>query len=239
MKAEFTGPNQEIFSLSYGPNDSDTLVLLLQPFPWEMQRIAWTYNQLAKRLAKKGILAKTFHYLSSGDSAGSSRHFSIEQGAKDLELILSQANQRRIILLGTRLGANLAISCSKQPKIIAKLAVDPIENGSKYLADQTVIHRSRLSKKGYWPPYLTESNVKGQLLGYEFSKSLESEVRAIKLNLSTTDKVFYTQASPAGSKGQVIGEPKSLWENGDKLTLSHFSHLTMNHLLQEIDEVLS
>mgnify|MGYP003684080469 CR=1 FL=1 len=240
MKAEFKGKNKELFTIAYGAEESPVMAVLLQPFPWEMERLSWTYKQLSKRLSRLNILVVNFHYQNTGDSEGKSEDFTIEQSQTDLENLISQYNKEKIILLGTSLGANVALKYNPDPRVLARIAIDPITDGIEYLKQKRASHREYLAEPSFEPPFLGNKNLDGQLLGFQLKPQLEEELKALTISNATTDKIFYTQPpSHTLENAKIIAEDKPLWTRWSKMNFSHFSHRTIKVVVDEVKEVLS
>lgn len=235
MKAAYIGNEEQIYSHRYGPQNAKYMVLLLQPLPWEMLRVAWAYHNLGYYLAKKGIACFTFHYRHSGDSEGSSEGFRIPKCLEDVEQVLAQFPNKKLILIGFRFGGNLLHQIRKSPNIIARFAVDPIPNGSEYLREQKQIHRQFLLDNRL----VTESHDEKELHGYPITEELFDEIRALSILRLSEVRYFLSSGdnTQAFDNPILFEEETPIWSSWQQLGFNHFSHGALKVLKQAIDEV--
>ena len=88
MKGKFFKGIRELCLDCYGSNDANLCAILLPPFPWEAQRIAWTYRQISEKLAHLGLEVINLHYSSTGDSEGETSDFSLKLCEEDTRSLI-------------------------------------------------------------------------------------------------------------------------------------------------------
>lgn len=239
MKAYFSGKDSQLFCLEYGETESRKVAILLQPFPWEMQRLSWTYKQLSMTLSANKMRVINFHYRSTGDSSGRSQDFSIESAREDIKTIIAEQNRNsEIILIGFRLGANL-LEDIEDPRIICKICVDPILDALEYLQMLQKMHLAYLEEVAFEPPYQNTKNKNAQLLGFHFSEFMADQILKLQfkrdqncITIMTFDKGEYPEHF-------LLAEEKAaLWSSWQKLNFTHFSHKTIELLNEQIVEAV-
>lgn len=122
-------------------------VLLCNPFGEEAARAHRTYRVLASRLERAGYAAMRFDYAGTGDSAGSSEDFGVDDWLDDI--VAAAAELRResgsahLVLVGLRLGATLAALATVRRELRARHLVlwDPVTDGAAYLRELASAHR--------------------------------------------------------------------------------------------------
>ena len=101
---------------------------------------AWclrTYVELARALAERGFWVLRFDYAGQGESAGAYEDSSIDTRVQDIAAAISALRQRSgepaPAVVGTRLGASLALEAAARDRQINCLALwEPILDGSAY-----------------------------------------------------------------------------------------------------------
>jgi uncharacterized protein len=110
-------------------------------YPWGME---YTYahrtmRQLASRLAAAGFHTLRFDYFGTGDSSGEADQADLTGSNADLEAAIEAlrdiAGASKVVLIGLRLGANIAVDVAARHKseIEALVLWDPIVSGEKYV----------------------------------------------------------------------------------------------------------
>lgn len=111
-------------------------------YPWGVE---YTYahrsmRQLASRLAAAGFHTLRFDYFGTGDSSGEMDQASLNGAGSDVEAAIEAlqdiAGTSRIVLIGLRLGANIALNVALRHKSAVEALVlwDPIISGDHYVA---------------------------------------------------------------------------------------------------------
>ncbi|GAA4352184.1 hypothetical protein GCM10023165_41050 [Variovorax defluvii] len=135
------GPaSRQLFGLYHAPErDSQLAVLICMPLGQEAVRGHRLFRVLSDRLARAGVAVLRFDYYGSGDSPGEDTDGDLEGWRRDVctahEELRRRAGNRRIIWLGARLGASLAVMAAKSGRCDPTRLIlwDPIVDGARYL----------------------------------------------------------------------------------------------------------
>jgi len=123
-------------------NSNNKACIFLNPIFDEKKRSQKFYADTARSICLKGYHVFRFDYYGTDDSEGQLYEFDLETSLRDLtelhDLLKSRFNPGNIEILGIRLGADLALHYSINPKNeIKKLhLIEPIVNGKRYLTEQ-------------------------------------------------------------------------------------------------------
>jgi len=109
-------------------------------YPWGIE---YTYahrsmRQLASRLSAAGFHTLRFDYFGTGDSSGEMDQASLVGSSSDVEAAIEAlkdiAGTARVVLIGLRVGANIAVDVATRHKseVEALVLWDPIISGAKY-----------------------------------------------------------------------------------------------------------
>lgn len=106
------------------------------------------FRQLAARVQRYGAHVLRFDYLGTGDSWGDDDTFSLQQAITDGYAAATELNELaapdKLIFIGMRLGANVALELANQiPSVDGLVLINPILDGSSYL--QEITHRDVVS----------------------------------------------------------------------------------------------
>jgi pimeloyl-ACP methyl ester carboxylesterase len=123
-------------------------------YPWGMEYIYAhrTMRQLAAKLAAAGFHTLRFDYFGTGDSSGESEQADLVGSNSDvgaaMEALRDIAGTPRVVLIGLRVGANIAVEVASQheSEVEALVLWDPIVSGEEYadsLANSEVSERVR------------------------------------------------------------------------------------------------
>ena len=164
--------------------------IICPPIGQEYIRTHWALRQLAFQLARKGIHVLRMDYHGMGDSAGSIEQVEslhcwtqdIEQAIAHLQEVSGAANT---MLIGQRFGACLAAEVARSSPTVNSLVLwEPIVDGQSYIDQLRKIHHQMLD---LWVCKMETPNDDQieEILGYQFSRSLVSEIEATKLNISS------------------------------------------------------
>lgn len=170
---------------------SDIAIILCYPFGQEYMRAHRTYYKLASSLAEEGMYVLRFDYFACGDSEGAAEEGNMELWLRDIaeatQCVKASIGSTRFILVGGRLGANLALVAAKSlPEIEGIVMWDPILSGRDYIEMLKESHR--LLMEPYSDDTILGLSEKGRLeeaLGYPVSPVLYEELSAINLEDSS------------------------------------------------------
>lgn len=148
------GPaSRQLFGLFHAPEREGKLaVLICMPLGQEAVRGHRLFRVLADRLARAGVAVLRFDYHGSGDSPGEDTDGDFEGWRRDVctahEELRRRTGARRIIWLGARLGATLAVMAAKSGRCDpARLILwDPIVDGARYLETLRAGHVDALER---------------------------------------------------------------------------------------------
>ena len=137
----FGPPDRVLFGLFHPAADgqpADSAALLCNPFGQEAVRGHRLYRVLAERLAGAGIPVMRFDYFGTGDSLGTDEAGDLDGWVADtraaLQELVRRSGARRVVCVGSRLGAVLAARAAVGASTVAKLVLwDPVIDGREYL----------------------------------------------------------------------------------------------------------
>lgn len=129
-----------VFHPGNSANHSGIGVLLCPAFGQEYMRSHRAYRQLALMLSKQGHEVFRFDYYGTGDSSGDDSEILVSEAIKDVaaaaEEFRETTNFSKLVLVGLRLGASIALSYSAtQSESISVILWDPVLNGETYLTE--------------------------------------------------------------------------------------------------------
>lgn len=135
------GPaSRQLFGLFHAPErPGDVAVLVCLPYGQEAVRAHRLFRVLSDRLARAGIAVLRFDYHGCGDSAGEDTDGDLEGWRRDVctahEELRRRTGSRRIMWLGARLGATLAVLAARSGRCDPSRLIlwDPIVDGARYL----------------------------------------------------------------------------------------------------------
>jgi pimeloyl-ACP methyl ester carboxylesterase len=112
-------------------------VVLCAPHAHEYVRCHRALRELAQRYARQGYHALSFDYFGTGDSGGRYEQVDPKDWADDVVMAIDALRERcglsRVILVGLRLGATLAMSAAiRRSDVCAVVLWDPIISGTDY-----------------------------------------------------------------------------------------------------------
>jgi hypothetical protein len=127
-----------IFHAAQGPAPATDAVLLCAPFGQEGLRTHRFFKVLAERLARTGAAALRFDFYGAGDSPGDESEGELDGWRRDLccahDELRRRAPDARIVWIGARLGATLAVLAARNGRCDpARLVLwEPVIDGRRY-----------------------------------------------------------------------------------------------------------
>jgi len=148
------GPaSRQLFGLFHAAERESSIALLIcSPFGQEAIRAHRLLRVLSDRLARVGTPVLRFDYYGTGDSPGDDTEGDLEGWRRDVcaahEELRRRVGGRRIIWLGVRLGASLAVMAAKSGRCDpSKLIMwDPIIEGARYVEQLRASHVDALER---------------------------------------------------------------------------------------------
>jgi len=180
-----------ILQPSQGPAAA-TAALLCNPYGQEAVRTHRMYRVLADRLARDGVDVMRFDYYATGDSAGDDADGDLEGWIGDLVEAHEELRRRspgaRVVWIGTRLGATLAIQATvRTTHPPARLVLwEPIVDGAAYV-DALAARFLEALESGYDVPSAAwrrlqptlASRLEREGIGFEIGDTLRAQLRAL------------------------------------------------------------
>lgn len=188
------GPaSRQLFGLFHSPErDSGIAVLICPPLGQEAVRAHRLFRVLSDRLARSGVAVLRFDYHGSGDSPGEDTDGDLEGWRRDVctahEELRRRAGSRRIVWLGARLGAALAVLAAKSGRSDpARLILwDPIIDGARYIQELRAGHVEALERSfcvpdPAWRRRLAKDGdaFTDEIFGFGVSQLLRQQLRAL------------------------------------------------------------
>lgn len=188
------GPaSRQLFGLFHPPEREGNIALLVcGPFGQEAVRSHRLFRVLADRLARAGVPVLRFDYYGCGDSPGDDTDGDLEGWRRDIclahEELRRRVGGRRIMWLGARLGASLAVMAAKSGRCDPSrlLLWDPIVEGARYMQTLRAGHVDALERSFCvpdpgWRRRLArdEEAFTDELFGFGVSPTLRQQLRAL------------------------------------------------------------
>lgn len=164
-----------IFSDFFDLKNSKKIIIFLNSILDEEKRSQKFQAQLAYSIVKYNYSVFRFDYYGTGDSQGELYEFDFENTISDLHsLILKYSkNYKEIILLGIRIGADLALKYASLYNNIHQLVlIEPVLNGKRFLLEQRTRRKFfySLNKiRNYSDKILINNKYYEDFLGYPLS----------------------------------------------------------------------
>ena len=167
-------------------------VLLCNPFGVEAIRAQRVFRVLATHLAQAGFPVLRFDYYGTGDASGDCTEFSLTSAVQDImtahQELIDMSGATRVIWLGLRLGAGLALQTADQidgpkPRGLAGLVLwDAVLSGEKYHEEIKQGHVSELAQIFDVSPTamlkkIDDKTLQTQSLGFAISETLRQELQ--------------------------------------------------------------
>lgn len=183
----FFGPaDLPLFGWFHPGHSGGSAVVLCAPIGHESENTDSSYRMLAERLAARGSNVLRFHYHGTGDSAGEDGDPDrVEAWIRSVHVAIDEIKRRSgqsvVRLLGTRLGATLAITAAAERTDVEALAVvAPVVSGRRFL-------REMRATKLLWAqnhPEIAYAPLAGgddEAGGYRFTRQTLASVQALDL----------------------------------------------------------
>ena len=217
-----------------------TAVLLCPPWGQEGIRTQRMLRVAAERLARAGVTVLRFDYHGTGDSPGADEEFDLQGGAEDLleahQHLGHLAVGRRLVWIGVRLGATLALKALAQgrPSLVPDhlIAWEPVCDGGAYTEALRVKHVEALEatytwKDPAWRRALQDEpeSFRQEAMGFGLSDAFRAELEALTLEAlcrpgmgRRLSMLMPTDASnPAASSSDLRGA----FDRCEAITLDH------------------
>lgn len=214
--------------------DNTAAVILCQAIGQEYLQTHRVIYQLALLLSGAGFHVLRFDYSGCGDSEGEFEKGSIDRWAGDIHTavveIMQRCAQKRVYLIGLRMGATLAAKAASDCNQVAGVILwEPIVCGDRYLQE---LIDSQSDYLKYFPDQIgrdVESLMTEEIFGFPMTSRLRSELTAINsdniklpsgirvLVISNNEDSRYvrdlnriTENQP-DAKLQIIGDQSQVW----------------------------
>jgi pimeloyl-ACP methyl ester carboxylesterase len=188
----FGFPNRQLLgTLHYRPRlrQRGAAVLICNPMGEEAARAHRVYRVLASQLERAGYAAQRFDYFGTGDSDGDALEATIAAWGEDIETAAKELTRRtgvhRLVLVGVRLGASLAVMAAARLNARHLILWDPVVNGASYLQELAAAHREFMHEElgAVWNDdlHLRASGATAEVLGTPISPELRNGLAGIDL----------------------------------------------------------
>lgn len=182
----FGSPDRQLFGIYHAPDGAtirDAGVVLCYPGPHEYSQVHWAFQKLAGLLAAAGFHVLRFDYFGTGDSYGDATEGSLAQWTEDVGTAVSElrdlAGIRRISLVGTRIGAAVALRASASGVKVRDVVLwDPVVSGTEYVATLDASEDVRLRMLNYPEP---NHRIDGEVMGYAFPDHVRADMASLDL----------------------------------------------------------
>lgn len=209
---------EQLFSVYHEPevmDHCDAGIVFCYPYGQEYIRCHRLHVNIANKLAKRGFHVLRFDYYGTGDSTGEFSSLTVKESLNNIKMVVDRfrtsCDLHRVILLGVRFGATLAIMYSKIYDIDALVLWDPVLDGRAYIKSIDMSYKKWLN--GSFTKEHRKRNSFMENFGFQFSANLVNEIEEISIS-----KEKLTDAIPT----LVLGENKKYWiklENEDDKAL--------------------
>ncbi|RYZ57318.1 MAG: hypothetical protein EOP07_10240 [Proteobacteria bacterium] len=204
----FSQGGNEIFAIHYPASHRDEGFVFCHPAPQDMMRAHHSQVTLAKRLQNLGFPVLRFDYSGTGDSTGGI--VSMECWKNEILQAVSEFKKRsglkKVSLIGSRLGASLAIMASQEIGMRRLILWDPIVSGSELLKAYSDCHHRLLNRVPDESPYPGNQKNCEQSCGYPWPRSIQDEIANVRPEtLHTLSKMIQIVSSEESSSlGRLI-----------------------------------
>lgn len=189
----FGPPARRLFGLFHPPEREGRIaVLICAPFGQEVVRSHRLFRVLSDRLARTGIAVLRFDPYGTGDSPGEDIDGELEGWRRDVctahEELHRLTTPRRIVWLGSRLGATVATMATRSGRCDPSRLIlwDPIVDGARYFNELRENHVAAL-EQSYWIADRTwrrrlrddSESFTDELIGFGVSPALRDQLRGL------------------------------------------------------------
>ena len=169
----FSDPSRALFGIHTPARGlAETGVVICPPVGQEALTAHRSLRILADQLADAGAEVLRFDYYGTGDSSGDMRDGGLSLWAENVRTATQHLREaapvRRVVLVGLRLGATLAL-LAEVPAISRMILWDPVLDGRDFIAELTP--GARVLDSGEW-----------EVGGFPFAPSLRRDIESIDLN---------------------------------------------------------
>lgn len=190
MHPYYFGDSQRpLFGVYHGPRSHlirNVGVVMCYPAGQEYMHSHRAFQHLSAMLSKAGFHVMRFDYYGTGDSSGDSKEVDIDLWKSNIHVAIEELKDssgvKRVVLIGRRLGAALAVAASIERTDITDLVLlDPVVNGKGYIDQLTAMHRSMLVDPARPRAPRVQSSEADELLGFPFPEEMRSAIRQVDL----------------------------------------------------------
>ena len=189
----FGPPSRRLFGLFHEPaRDGETALLICAPFGQEALRTHRLFRVLGDRLAQAGVAVLRFDCYGTGDSPGEDSEGELEGWRRDVaaahEELRRRVGTRRILWLGARLGATVAVMAARSGRCDPSRLIlwDPVIDGARYLNELRARHVEAMEVSFCVPDRTLRRRLEQDadsftevLMGFGLSPELPKQLRAL------------------------------------------------------------
>lgn len=234
----FGPPSRQLFGLFHAPEREGNLAMLVcMPVGQEAIRAHRLFRVLSDRLARIGVAVLRFDYHGTGDSPGDDLDGELEGWRRDVctahEELRRRVGPRRILWLGARLGASVAVLAAKSGHCDPTRLIlwDPIVDGARYLDTLRESHVDALERSFCVPdPAWRRSLMKdgdaftNELLGFAVSPALRQQLRSLAPKALQLTALHHTTVLADPEDHAVHQWARAQAERRMPVTISSFQH---------------
>lgn len=198
----FPSGSDQLFGFFTPANGRDEAVVICYPAPQEIMRSFQAHVQLHRRLQDLGYAVLRFDYAGTGDSEG---EISLARWRDNIIAAVSQVKSMsgasRVSLIGTRLGAALALQASTHIGVKRILLWDGVTNGADLIRSYEAAHQLMLKRVPDEPPFHKNQKNKAQCCGFSWSDALRTEIASINPDSleSHCSRIIHVQAEESAA----------------------------------------
>ncbi len=221
-------------------------VLLIPAAPWEMMRLSWLYRKLALELSKIGFAVLCFDLPGTGNSSYLSSAIDWQSWLRCVSELSKhmRARVRRLHLVGTRLGGNLAwLEALSEPYRSIHL-IDPVWQYETYLKSLSELQNSFLAEmQRYGQTVQTDGEIFGFSLAFiskishptwDLSQSRSKQVRIYQSALAQTSS---TVPETMRHQGILTVKDQLSWLDANRMQHQAFCHDLLVKLIKQFEEL--
>ncbi|MFK7730987.1 MAG: alpha/beta hydrolase [Pseudomonadales bacterium] len=182
---------EKIYAVYQEPDlaaDRNRAVLLVYPDGQEYMRSHRLYLQIAKELSRVGFHVLRFDFYGTGDSTGDHADASLACWQDNInrcaQELIDISGTQSLSIFAARLGATIASSVAiSSAQLQHFIALDPVLEPSTHLEGKQDQHRDMLADLNRFQFDRSDTLANGDILGYEYSAQLCSELRGFTFNI--------------------------------------------------------